>query len=1531
VLKVKNLRFILAALELRRRVRPCRLRSIALALAFCCWLLGAVQAQAHSYSVLVFSKTAGFRHDSITNGIAAIRTLGTNNNFLVDASEDSTVFSDANLAQYKAVIFLSTTGDVLDANQQAVFQRYIQAGGGFVGIHAASDTEHTWPWYGGLVGAYFSNHAPGTAQATIKVADQIHPSTTALPKRWVRTDEWYNFQTNPRGTVHVLATLDETTYSGGTMGFDHPIAWSQVYDGGRAWYTAGGHTPESFSEPLFLAHILGGIEFAAGEKPADSGATIDSKFQKVVLDSAPVDPMELSVAPDGRVFYIERGGRLKIFKPQNSSILVAGQLPVFTQLEDGLLGLTLDPGFATNNWLYLYYSPVGTTPKQHVSRFTMVGDTLDLSSEKLLLVIPTQRDECCHSAGSLTFGPGGNLFISIGDNTNPFDSNGYAPLDERPGRSAWDSQKSASNANDLRGKILRIHPQTNGTYTIPPGNLFPSDGSAGKPEIYVMGNRNPFRIAVDAATGWLYWGEVGPDADVFSAARGPVGQDEWNQARSAGNYGWPYFIGNNKPYIDYDFATSNSVAAFNPNAPVNNSPNNTGPTNLPPARPAWIWYPYGPSAEFPELNGGSGRTAMGGPVYHYQTNLVSARKLPQYYDNTVFIYEWSRNYIKEVKLDDSGNILKINPFLPSFSFVRPMDMEIGPDGAMYMIEWGTGFGGGNSDAKIIRIDYVGGNRAPVAIASVTPNNGPVPLTVQFSSVGSYDPDTNNVISRTWSFFGDGATNSTATNPVFTYTQPGNYNAQLTVTDAEGSQTVANVAIAAGNNRPVVSFSQPGNGAFFDWGEAVDYRFAVSDLEDGSTTNGTIACANAILEASLGHNDHSHSQGQFTGCAGQITAPVNTDSDADNLFLVLSASYTDSGAPNVAPLIGRTTYILQPRHKQAEFFTTNSGVSTQPTSDPNGGGLEITGIDHGDNIGFWPMNLTNINAVTYRVAAGGPGGRIEVHVDAPGGPLISSAAVPATGGAYTNVTTTIADPGGTHELFFVFLRNPGDTGLFVLNWMEFQGDGISLNQTPFGGTPWAIPGTIQVEDFDNGGEGVAYHDHDPANSGNQYRTTGVDIENCADIGTGYNIGWTEAGEWLEYTVNAGTPGLYKLEVRYASFGGGTLHVEFDGVDKTGSLMLTNTAGWQNWQTLVRSNVAINAGPQVMRLALDSIGGGGYVGNFNYLRFTLVASNNPPSITITNPANSAAFSAPAAIALGAAASDVGGPVSKVEFFANGNLIGTATNNPFSLLWTNVAEAYYSLTARATDNLGNSAMSSPVNISVINGRTPFFGLPQIIPGILQAENFDNGGEGVAYHDTDISNNGNQYRNTSVDVENSSDAGGGYNVGFTATGEWLGYTVNAIVDGTYSVGVRIASSGNAGTFHIEIDGQNKTGVVTVTNTGGWQTWETLTKSNISISAGQHVVRLALDSTGANGTAGNYNYLLFTATSTNLPPVTLQSAPAVTGAFADEPGAVVNLGARTVAIPKSPNTRFYRLRSTVPTRVVTVQITGLNVVLTYE
>jgi type 1 glutamine amidotransferase len=216
-----------------------------------------------SFRVLVFTRTAGFRHSSISDGVAAIRQLGLDHGFAVDASADPARIGRG-LAGYRAVVFLSTTGDLLDAGQQAALRRYLQGRGGWVGVHAAADAEDDWPWYGGLVGAWFRRHPP-VQRATVRPAPGAAALAGKLPTRWERTDEWYDFATNPRGRVRVLATVDESTYAGGGMGTDHPIAWCHEYDGGRAWYTALGHTPETFQDPPFLAHLLAGIRYAAGQ------------------------------------------------------------------------------------------------------------------------------------------------------------------------------------------------------------------------------------------------------------------------------------------------------------------------------------------------------------------------------------------------------------------------------------------------------------------------------------------------------------------------------------------------------------------------------------------------------------------------------------------------------------------------------------------------------------------------------------------------------------------------------------------------------------------------------------------------------------------------------------------------------------------------------------------------------------------------------------------------------------------------------------------------------------------------------------------------------------------------------------------------------------------------------------------------------------------------------------------------------------------------------------------------------------------
>ncbi|WP_203989827.1 ThuA domain-containing protein [Sphaerisporangium rufum] len=1011
-----------------------------------------------AFAALVFSKTAGFRHTSIPAGVAAIKKLGQDNNFTVDATEDAGAFTEANLAKYDVVVFLSTTGDVLDAAQQAAFEKYIKDGGGYAGVHAASDTEYDWPWYGELVGAYFKQH-PAIQQATVKVEDPAHPSTAGLPTRWSRTDEWYDFRANPRGNVHVLTSLDETSYSGGTMGADHPNSWCQNYDGGRSWYTALGHTDESFAEPEYLKMLLGGLRTAAGVAPADCTAGLDASYEKVTLDDNTSNPMMLDIAPDGTVVYIDRLGDVKAVK-RDGGVITAGHLPVFTANESGLLGIALDPAFATNRWVYLYHSPQDKVVDR-LSRFTLGTDLkLDTASEKVVLEVPVQRAECCHHGGGMVFDKAtGDLWLGNGDNTNPFASDGYSPIDERSGRSSWDAQRSAANSDDLRGKILRIHPEADGTYTIPEGNLFPPGTPKTRPEIYGMGFRNPFRIGIDPKTHKLLVADYGPDAATANPARGPENTVEWNILNAPGFYGWPYCVGNNKPYVDYDFATATSGQPFDCAAPKNTSPNNTGITDLPKVIPATVYYHYAPDPAFPELGGGG--APMSGPAYRYDPELKSDRKWPAYWDGKVVFGEWNQDNLYSFQLNEDGSqLVDINPMLGDMSFKKPMDMKFGPDGALYIIEWGSGFGGDNTDSGVYRVDYIQGDRSPIAKATADRTSGPAPLTVKFDSTGSTDPD-GTAITLAWDFDGNGTTDSTEAKPTHTYTDHGDFTAVLTVTDQDGRTGTASIPITVGNTAPTVKIVLPPDGGLFEFGDQVKYEVTVTDPEDG-----TVDCAGVQVKAYLGHDSHSHPLDEYTGCTGTVQTTLSAGhGEADNIFYVLEATYTDKGGAGASkPLTGRGLAILQPKRKEAEHFsatgrvsgaagTGDPGVKVEQASDPLGGGSDIGSIEDGDYWTHDPINLSGIGGLSFRAASASTGGTIEVRAGAADGPLLGKAEVGNTGGwqSYQDFPVTLDDPPATSgPLFFVVRRPAGSDntgGLLNVNWTEFVGKGVTVNQRP----------------------------------------------------------------------------------------------------------------------------------------------------------------------------------------------------------------------------------------------------------------------------------------------------------------------------------------------------------------------------------------------------------------------------------------------------------------------------------------------------
>jgi cytochrome c len=559
-------------------------------------------------------------------------------------------------------------------------------------------------------------------------------------------------------------------------------------------------------------------------------------------------PMELEVAPDGRIFFIELDGAFKVFMPETQKVIEIKKFEVARRGEVGLIGLALDPNFKNNNWVYLQYSPIGLT-SQRTSRFTLEDNQILEGSEKILLEFHEPNGTGAHHAGSLEFAPNGCLFISTGDNTSPGgDSKGYAPIDNRPDRLSLSAEKSSSHPFNHNGKILRIRPLANGTYETPNGNLFPKDGSKGLPEVYIMGCRNPWRINVNQKTGTLYWGDVGPDASVDSE-RGPSGHDEINQAKTAGNYGWPYFVGNNFAYPMRDFNTSKISPPQQPGAPINRSRYVKEPITLPPANPAFIWYKRNETPGFEILETG-GRTGCAGPVFHYSEKLNSKTQMHSRFDNCLFIYEWTRNWIFAAHLDENENLVKLEPFMPNYKFIRPIDIHFGPDGALYLIEYGTNWGK-NDNCKLIRVEYVRGNRPPVGKISASTNAGKAPLSVQFSSLGSTDPDEGDRLSFEWRKVpGDGSILSTEANPTLIFNDIGNIQVTLSLMDNLGATHITSIPLSVGNEKPKVKILSPQDGQFFQYDKPVKWIVSVSDDEDKKIDSKRISLVHKIVAGSL---------------------------------------------------------------------------------------------------------------------------------------------------------------------------------------------------------------------------------------------------------------------------------------------------------------------------------------------------------------------------------------------------------------------------------------------------------------------------------------------------------------------------------------------------------------------------------------------------------------------------------------------------------------------------------------------------------
>jgi glucose/arabinose dehydrogenase/type 1 glutamine amidotransferase len=728
---------------------------------------------------------------------------------------------------------------------------------------------------------------PEIQEAVVSVVDRQHPATKDFPLTWTRSDQWLNWSPDPTGDVHTVAQVQEHTYDAGlgSNGAFHPVSWCRDYQGGRSFYTGMGATPESWTaDQRFRSHLLGAIKWTTGMVRGDCQATIASNYEVERLTGANA-PGELdqygemhglTMAPDGTAFYVGKAacatgpvkdwdnpdvglgcGTIHEWNPETGKAKLLATLDVFgnrgsgdelVKTEEGLIGITVDPQFQKNGWLYIYWMPHGSIDrearvgKRTISRLTYDFGTrsIDLGSRVDLLEWNAQIHSCCHAGGGLDFDDDGNLYIAVGDNNSSQGSEGYSGNNwtkEFAGISFQDARRTSGNTNNLNGKILRIKPLpvpegeqpalgAGSTYSIPAGNLFPEADDPGdktRPEIYVMGVRNPTRLHINDKTGWLHTGWVGPDAFGPSPELGPAKYDTATVITSAGNQGWPYCMGNKQPYRDRSNEDATILTGwYDCDNLQNTSPRNTGLVDIPAARNNAIWYaPGGGGPVFPNREGsniptydeadatytqpylqGGCQAIMPGPVYHRsEVDAGSGVAWPAHWNGKWLIGDECnpRNRVAVTLHPDRVEEQGPPAFAETLTKIIPsggggqelqswMGAQFGPDGALYMIDYGGGFFSLTENQKLIRIAYKGGAPTPGPTATATSVQGR-PLTVAFTGERSGG------VSYHWEF-GDGAT-SDEPNPRHTYERVDTYTAKLTVTYADGETATTTVDASIG--------------------------------------------------------------------------------------------------------------------------------------------------------------------------------------------------------------------------------------------------------------------------------------------------------------------------------------------------------------------------------------------------------------------------------------------------------------------------------------------------------------------------------------------------------------------------------------------------------------------------------------------------------------------------------------------------------------------------------------------------------------
>lgn len=976
------------------------------------------EGEEHGHKILAISKTTGFRHASIDQGAKiALPEMAKKYGFEIDFTENTADINAANLAKYDVVFFVSTTGNFSDwgltDQQKQDFMNFIKSGKGYVGAHSATDTGYDWQEYGDLTGAYFSHH-PWTQTVKFNVEDSNNPATAHLGPSWTALEEVYYFKENPRDKgKHILLSLDMNSngVTGGPFE-DHPNAWCSPVQNGRMFYTALGHHPETWFKEDFQQHLLGGLKYAWGEANDTDCDQSSPKggLQKVSLVKGTIaSPVGIDISKSGEIFVISLFGKVYTVSQEGDTKEILN-IPTNLEGEHGLLGLALDPDFESNHYIYLYYTnPVKTAEGKlinNVARFTYENGVISANTEKNLLKV-TSDVTCCHQAGYLKFGPDGKLYLTIGDNNSPTQGPQTRSL------------QTSQNLDDMRGKILRFNKDGSASNDNP---YFTGQGGA-RDYVYAWGFRNPYRISFDTTKGngktIIYEGDVGPDGTFANGSNGDY--DEFNAVTAPGqNFGWPYGIGD-KVYNKKDYAGANNLNEINDALYAEKFATTKKPIAFYPYTNDPIW-------------GTGGRTALAGPVYDYTgPNAIPGLK------GKFLAYDFTRNWVKAVTTDDNGEIVKVEDFLSGM--LAPIDMKLGPDGALYIAEFGKSWESDEDDG-ITKVFYGQLHRNPVIKAKASAVSGKTPLTVNFDTTGTSDLD-GDTIAFAWNF-GDGTTSRDA-NPSHTYSINGNYDVTLTVTNGSGKFSVWNTKITVGNTAPVVKITSPANGSFFTNGETITATAFATDDEDGP-----IACDKIQWSVNLLHDAHYHPFPGTTGCTPTITLFDDGHGPEAKIAWNIAATVTDNGAPGTTPLSSSDSITFKNKRIHAEDFDAtggasptapaDQGVKTESTSDMYGG-KNVGFTERNDWFMFKHIDINNIKKMYFRMASESNSLNMEVRLDSPTGEKIATAAAPTTKGwqNWTTISSDVVQPAHNldaaqadfHDLYFFFPAGGNN-----INWIQF---------------------------------------------------------------------------------------------------------------------------------------------------------------------------------------------------------------------------------------------------------------------------------------------------------------------------------------------------------------------------------------------------------------------------------------------------------------------------------------------------------------